>query len=141
LTLSRLSGREASIFACLTDSLVAPGGVLPPVVGTDAVAFLDGLLGRVPRPNRVGVRGLLLALELGPLALGFRARMRRLAPASRVEYLRRLERSRLGPLLEALGALAKLAYYGDDGVMRRLGYDADAVVARGRELRRVEGRW
>ena len=141
MRLARLDGREASIFACLTDSLVAPGGALPPVVRTDAVAFLDGLLERSPAPNRVGIRGLLLALEVGPLALGFRARMRRLTPASRVEYLRRLERSRLAPLLEAVGALAKLAYYGDDGVMGALGYDADAVVARGRELRRLEGRW
>jgi hypothetical protein len=33
-----------------------------------------------------------------------------------------------------------LAYYGDDDVMRQIGYDADANVARGRELRRREGR-
>jgi hypothetical protein len=37
--------------------------------------------------------------------------------------------------------LAKLAYYGDDGVMRTLGYDPDAVVERGRRLRREEARW
>ena len=37
--------------------------------------------------------------------------------------------------------MAKMAYYGDDGVMRSLGYDADAVVARAREVRVAEGRW
>ena len=34
----------------------------------------------------------------------------------------------------------QLAYYGDDRVMLRLGYDAEANVARGRELRARDGR-
>jgi hypothetical protein len=141
VTLRRLSGREASVFACLTDAVVAPRGELPPVRRTDAVPFFDDLLGRIPAPNRAGLRAMLLALEVGPLALGFGARMRQLPVERRVEYLLRLEHSPLDPLLEALAMLAKLAYYGDDGVMHRLGYDADAVVARGRELRLAEGRW
>jgi hypothetical protein len=37
--------------------------------------------------------------------------------------------------------MAQLAYYGDDAVMRSLGYDSTAVVARGTELRRAERRW
>ena len=34
----------------------------------------------------------------------------------------------------------QLAYYGDDQVMLRIGYDAEANVARGRELRERDGR-
>jgi hypothetical protein len=37
-------------------------------------------------------------------------------------------------------SLACLSYYGDDGVMRRLGHDADAVIARAAALRAKEGR-
>jgi hypothetical protein len=36
--------------------------------------------------------------------------------------------------------MAVLSYYGDDGVMLRLGYDAEARVRRGRELRASEAR-
>jgi hypothetical protein len=43
--------------------------------------------------------------------------------------------------MRPLTALAKLSYYGDDGVSRSLGYDPDAVVARGRALREAEVRW
>jgi len=43
-------------------------------------------------------------------------------------------------LLKIVRSLACLCYYGDDGVMRRLGYDAAANVRRGRELRAREGR-
>ena len=37
--------------------------------------------------------------------------------------------------MEALRASAAAAYYGDDGVMRGLGYDAGERVRRGREVR------
>ena len=39
--LRALSGREASIFACVTDTVVAPADGLPPVRDTDAVRFFD----------------------------------------------------------------------------------------------------
>jgi hypothetical protein len=35
---------------------------------------------------------------------------------------------------------AQLSYWGDDALMRSVGYDADANVRRGRELRAREGR-
>jgi hypothetical protein len=133
--------REGDIFACLTDAVVAPGGTLPALSRTDAVAFLERYLAASPRRNRVGLRALLLALEVGPLALGFGARLRRLALPARLSYLAHLEHSRAAPLARALEALAKLAYYGDDGVMRELGYDPDAIVERGRRVRREEARW
>ena len=41
MTLSVLTPREASIFACVCDTVVAPAPVLPPVRDTDAVGFLD----------------------------------------------------------------------------------------------------
>ena len=71
--LAVLSPREASIFACLADTVVAPEPVLPPVRETDAVAFFDRWMARAPRLNRVALRALLYALETGAAA----ARVRR----------------------------------------------------------------
>jgi hypothetical protein len=135
------TAREANVFACLTETVIAPGGGLPPLARTDALSFLARYLDAAPRLNRAGLRALLLAVEVGPLALGFGARLRRLDPAARVAYLQRLDRGRLAPLAQALEMVAKLAYYGDDGVMRSLGYDPDAIVERGRRVRREESRW
>ena len=80
--LAALSPREASIFACLADTVVAPEPVLPPVRETDAVAFFDRWMARSPRANRVALRGLLYTIEIAPRFLGFGDRMRRLDPAS-----------------------------------------------------------
>jgi hypothetical protein len=136
-----ISGREASIFACLCDTVVAPDGVLPPVAHTDAALFFDRWMARSPRVNRVGLRALLHLIELAPVALGFGRRLRRLEPAARVEYLSRAEHAG-PPLLRQLTKLVKgmalLAYYGDDRVMLEIGYDAEANLRRGRELRMKE---
>lgn len=141
MTLQKLSPREASMFACIVDAAVAPGGGLAPVGGTDAVAYFDEYVRSAPRPNAAAMRVMLYVIELGPLALGYRGRLRQLPREQRASYLARLLRGRLGMAAEPMLAIAKLVYYGDDGVMRALGYDAGAVVARGRELRRVEARW
>jgi hypothetical protein len=138
-----LSPRELSIFACLTDTVVAPEPVLPPVRDTDAAEFFDTWMRRAPRRNRAALRALLYLIELAPLAHGFRARMRRLPAAERARYLEAVEHSRvavLRQLAKLVKGIAFLAYYGDDGVMLRLGYDAEANVRRGRELRAREGR-
>ena len=141
--LAVISPREASIFACLADTVVAPEPVLPPVRETDAVAFFDRWMERAPRLNRIGLRAMLYSLETGPRLLGFGARMRRLSPERRAEYLRSLEQHRspqLRQLAKLLQGLGQLAYYGDDRVMLTIGYDAEANVARGRELRERDGR-
>ncbi|MEA2386421.1 MAG: hypothetical protein QOJ22_595 [Thermoleophilaceae bacterium] len=141
--LAALSPREASIFACLADAVVAPEPALPPVSQTDAVAFFDRWMARSPRTNRMALRALLYALEAGPRLLGFGARMRRLSPERRAEYLGAIEQSRipqLRQLAKLLQGFGQLAYYGDDRVMLRLGYDAEANVARGRALRARDGR-
>ena len=141
--LAVLSPREASIFACLADTVVAPEPLLPPVRDTDAVAFFDRMMGRAPRVNRVALRTLLYALETGPRLLGFGARMRTLTPERRADYLRAVEQNRL-PQLRQLGklmqGLGQLAYYGDDQVMLRIGYDAEANIARARAVRERDGR-
>ena len=141
--LAALSPREASIFACLADTVVTPEPLLPPVRDTDAVAFFDRMMGRAPRVNRVALRTLLYALETGPRLLGFGARMRSLTPEQRAEYLRAIEQNRL-PQLRQLGKLlqgfGQLAYYGDDQVMLRIGYDAEANIARARAVRERDGR-
>jgi hypothetical protein len=137
-----MTPREASIFACFADTVVAPGGGLPAVRDTDAAFAFDDHLRAAPTVNRAGLRLVLLALELAPLALGFGARLRRLAPAQREAVLARLESSPVAAAaLQALRGLAQLSYYGDAAVLRQLGYDAEAVVARGRELRAREVRW
>ena len=141
--LAVLSPREASIFACMADAVVAPVPVLPPVRETDAVEFFDRWMARAPRVNRVALRGLLYTLEVAPRLLGFGARMRRLTPERRAEFLRAIEQNRM-PQLRQLAKLmqgfGQLSYYGDDRVMLLIGYDADANVARGRELRARDGR-
>jgi hypothetical protein len=136
-----LSPREASMFACLADTVVAPAGRLPALAATDAVAAFEEILAASPALNRAGLRTLLYAVEAAPLLLGYGARLRRLSPERRVEALERLEDGPAGLPLRALTTLAKLAYYGDDAVAGTLGYDPGAVVARGRALREAEVRW
>jgi len=46
----------------------------------------------------------------------------------------------LRALMRAFTSIILISYYGDDGVMRLLGYDADANAARGRGLIAEEGR-
>ncbi len=140
--LRTISGREASIFACFTDAVVAPEPILPPVRQTDAVAFFDRWMGLLPRPNRIGMRTLLLAAELAPLAT-HRRRLRRLDRARRLEWVQSVEHSGNGHvrmLMKLMESAAQLSYYGDDGVLGRLGYDAEANLERGRRLRAAEGR-
>jgi hypothetical protein len=141
--LTAITPREASIFACVCDTVVAPGDVLPPVGQTDAALFFDRWMSRSPRLNRLALRALLHVVELAPLALGFGRRLRRLDPAARAEYLARAERAgpaQLRQLAKLVKGMAFLSYYGDDAVMLRIGYDAEANVRRGRALRLTEGR-
>ena len=138
-----LTPREASIFACLVDTVAAPEPLLPAVSRTDAAFFFDRWMAASPRLNAIGMRALLHALELLPLALGYRGRLRRLPVAERVSFIDRVEHSgnrHVRQLTKLLKGAAFLAYYGDDAVMRQIGYDADANVRRGRELRAREGR-
>ena len=138
-----MTTREASIFACFTDTVVSPEPLLPPVSHTDAAAFVNTWLDIAPRVNAGGLRVAILALEVGPLAMGYRHRLRRLQRADRVDFLQKIERHKAPPIRQAVKALkgvAFLCYYGDDAVMKQLGYDADANVARANALRTAEGR-
>jgi hypothetical protein len=137
-----LSAREASIFACLVDTVVAPAPPLPPVSATDSVTAFDAWLAEAPPLNRFALRGLLYGLEAGPWLAGRHGRLRRLDPAARLAFLKWLECARLPGachVVEALRGAAALSYYGDAEVMRVLGYDASARVARGRMLRAQGG--
>jgi hypothetical protein len=143
MTLQTISPREASMFACLTDTAVAPEPVLPAVRDTDAALFFDDWMTLTPTLIASGLRSLLYALELAPLALGLGHRMRRLPVEQRAELLRRIERSpvvQVRQIAKLVKSIAFLAYYGDDRVMLRCGYDAEANLRRGRELRAREGR-
>ena len=143
MSLRVLSPREASIFACVAETVVAPEPLLPAVRDTDTVASFDNWLWHSPRLNRAGLRGLFYLAEMAPRMLGFGARLRSLTPDERTAAMHKAQRSGPAPV-RALANLVKsltcLSYYGDDAVMRQLGYDAEAVVRRGRELRVREGR-
>jgi hypothetical protein len=80
---------------------------------------LDGFLAAAPWPQRAGLRAL--------VALGRRPRgvslLRRVAPAEQLAQ-----------------AILGMERYEEPGLARALGWDAAAVVARGRALRRAEGR-
>jgi hypothetical protein len=127
----------------VTDTVVVPEPALPPVRETDAVAFFDAWMARSPALNRIGMRALLYAIELSPLATGGGARLRRLDRDARARWLRAVEQAR-NPQVRLVAKLVKgsaqLAYYGDDRVLGLCGYDADANLRRGRELRLREGR-
>lgn len=143
MALQTLTRREASIFACFTDTVVAPGSGLPEVRHTDAAEFFDRWMGRSPALNRAAIRVLLHVIELSPRLLGFRGRLRQLPERRRAEWLQRLEQAP-APQVRQLAKLVKgfafLSYYGDDRVMLTVGYDAEANLGRGRELRALEGR-
>lgn len=80
---------------------------------------LDVFIAAAPWPQRTGLR-ILLALVRRPRGAALLAR---------------------APLAEqAAYATLALGRYDDPGVGRALGWDAEAVVARGRALRRAEGR-
>jgi hypothetical protein len=138
-----MTRREREIFACFADTVVAPEPHLPPIGQTDAVDFLSIWLALAPKPHAAGLRAALTALDVGPLALGFRRRLRKLDNTDRAAYLQRLEKHKSPSIRQALKALKGIAficYYGDDGLMKTLGYDADANLARGRAIRAAEGR-
>ena len=138
-----MTGRELAIFTTFADTVVAPEPHLPAIDRTDAARALDDWLARAPKLNAAGLRAAITMLDLAPLALGFRKRLRKLDAPQRARYLQKLETSPKLPIRQATKALkgiAFLTYYGDDGIMRKLGYDADANVARAQRLRAAEGR-
>lgn len=79
----------------------------------------DAFVGAGPWPQRLGIRAL-VALARRPRGV---ALLRRMAPADQVA-----------------ASLVAMARYDDPAVSRRLGWDAAAIAARGRELRAREGR-
>jgi hypothetical protein len=138
-----LAPREASIFACLVDTVAAPEPLLPAVAQTDCAFAFDRWMAASPALNARGMRALLLAIEVMPLAMGYGRRFRRLPVEERSRFVKAIERSpnrHLRQLTKVLKGAAFLSYYGDDAVMRRIGYDAQANVERGRALRTREGR-
>jgi hypothetical protein len=134
-----VTARERAIFVAFTDTVVAPDPVLPPVETTDAARFFESWLDRAPRLNAIALRAALRLLDAATL-VSHRRRFHNLPQQDRADYLKRLERSHLRQAAKALKGIAFLCYYGDDHLMKRLGYDADANLARAHKLRAAEGR-
>jgi hypothetical protein len=57
-----------------------------------------------------------------------------------VDAVEHMAHPRVRQLAKLVKGAAFLSYYGDDHIMRTIGYDADANVARGRALRASQGR-
>jgi hypothetical protein len=143
IVLKALRPREAAVFAGLTDAYCRPQPELPPVLETDAVAFIDALTAASRRLNRVGFKLILWAIELAPLASAERRRFTALDSGRRAQLVQSIDNSRwvaLRTLSKLLKTLTVMAYYGDPAVLRAIGYDAGANVARARELRAREAR-
>lgn len=126
--------------ACLLDAVVGSAASgLPPPASTGALAAFERLLSAAPRLNRLGLRSVLWAVELGALgAAPAHRRLSRLPGREREAYLGRVERL---PAVKGLLALVTLAYYGEPEVMSSLGYQPEPIVARGRAVRLAEARW
>lgn len=138
-----ITRREASIFACAADTLLAPEPDLPAIRETTTAAGFDDWLAHAPAVNQYSVRAGLYLLELAPRLTGHGGRFRQLDREARREFLSPSNKKRpvwQAALVDTLRMLAAAVYYGDDDVALGLGYDADARVRRGRELRANEGR-
>ena len=103
-----MRARERRNFTRVTDAMVAPVPPLPAARDTDAAAAFERSLAAAPRLNALALRAAFLLVGAGV---------------------------RRDPLLKLVRSLAHLHYYGDTGVMRVLGYDPDAIVARAADLR------
>lgn len=80
---------------------------------------LNDFLAGSPQPQRAGLK-LVLSLAKRPRGAVFLTSM---------------------PMLsQAAGSLIAMARYDDPEVAKRLGFDAEAVVKRGKQLRQAEGR-
>ena len=109
-----MTDRELRAAEAVIDWAVAPEPPLPPVAQTGAVAAFVSGFDVGPRAQRLGLRVLLLVIGLIPPRLSWRKHGRvREGPAA--------------PLIEALAALAQLAYYGDPTVLDRLARLPSAV--------------
>jgi hypothetical protein len=80
---------------------------------------LDTFVAAAPWPQRVALRAL-LAIARRPRGVALLARV--------------------APWDQLARGLLTVGHYDDPEVSRSLGWDVDAVIARGRELRRAEGR-
>src|SRR5436190_7086231 len=105
-----LAPREASIFACLVDTVAAPEPLLPAVAQTDCAFAFDRWMAAAPAINARGMRALLLALELMPLAMGYGKRFRRLHAAERRRFLHTVEHSSNRHVKQLVKALKGAAF-------------------------------
>jgi hypothetical protein len=127
----------------LTDAYCAPGRALPSAGDSDAATFAGELVSASPAVNRIGFRVILRMVDLAPILGGHGKRFTRLAHAQRDQFLRGLDGSRwflLRTAARLLKTITMMSYYGDRDVLRGMGYDPDANLARGRALRSKEGR-
>ena len=138
-----MSKRISRTFTSFAETVVAPQPHLPPLQQTDAADFFQTWLKLSPKLHAAALKAAVVALEVGPFALGHRSRLSKLDPPTRARYIQQLEKHKspqIRQVTKALKGMAFLCYYGDDRLMKTLGYDADANLGRARALRTAEGR-
>lgn len=136
-----LSPREADVFACFADAVVAPTGSMLSISRSGAVERFDAWLVAASPLERTGLRGALWAIEIAPLLSGSGGRLRRLGVERRRAFIDGMRFAPLAVLIRLFCSAARLCYYSNDEIMRELGYDPETVLARGRKLRKREQRW
>ena len=92
---------------------------------TGSAAAVEPMISRLPSADRLQLRLLLRAVELGPIATRHLSRFSRLTALDRLEYLRGWGESRLALLRQgfaALRALAMIGHYGQPAGWADAGY-------------------
>ena len=129
-----MTPRERLIVAALAEGVVDPRPPMPEIAQTDTVDAFEEALAPGPTANRVALRAALRLVDrAAPRLVGERGPLHLLPREARAKALHAAARHPvLGAAMEPLRGVLHLAYYGDLGVLRSLGYDPEAVRARAR---------
>ena len=117
--------------------IIPPGGDLPfAVADTDCLAFLEKYLSELPSGTALGLKALLVALDLMPVLFIYRPRrFASLSPEDQDRYLLDWQESRIywrRMALVLLKALFGIGFYNDPKVLRHLGwYETCGAASRG----------
>ncbi len=130
-----LGGYERRVLDALCDTLLPPGGAIPPGAADLGIADdIEALLGRLRGQPRWLVRAMLLGFDLTALLRRRPELFHRLDADRRYRWVEASRSSRLRPRREALAgleALVQLAYASHPQVAALIGYDGQPLVALG----------
>ncbi|MHB1890428.1 MAG: GMC family oxidoreductase [Acidimicrobiales bacterium] len=130
-----LSGYERRVLGALCDTLLPPGGAIPPGAAELEIAGdIEALLRRLRGQPRWLVRAMLLGFDLTALLSRRPSLFHRLDADHRYQWVEASRSSRFRPRREALSGLdvlIQLAYASHPQVASLIGYDGQPLVALG----------